>query len=319
MRALPRNPLQFAAVREDPRIEELLLRERRARHALLVGSGGCTALHLRSRLPDLRLTLVEPNPAQVAHLERKLAALARPDPAEFNVGNDHPDGLHECGNFERLFRLFRAVLDLFVLPAAARRARIREPGAQWRDVTAHPYWPVAFATAFDDALLTTMFGPDAVQHAAAGSYPEYFRRRIEVGLTAGDRAQNPWLHHVLLGHYLEERAAWPPFLREPPRDLRPFDVLTATLLEVESFAPFDFVDLSNVPDWMDETSCRELAGRLCGELGRGARILWRQLNDPRDLVGHFSSAFEFSPERDAELTTQERSLFYDAVHIGTHR
>jgi S-adenosylmethionine-diacylglycerol 3-amino-3-carboxypropyl transferase len=263
--------------------------------------------------------LVEPNPAQVVHLKRKLKALGRFEPAEFNIATDNADALHECGNFERLFRLLRTVLDLFVIPADVRAERLSQQACDWRDVFEHPYWPGAFSTAFDDAVLTVMFGPNAVQHARPGSYPAYFRGRIEAGLTANDSAHNPWLHHVLLGHYLSDREAWPPFLQNPPRDLGQFAVLPSTLQEVASFAPFDFVLLSNVLDWMDDASCRALADRLSAEMSPGAHILWRQLNDPRDLVDNLVAAFEFSAARDAELATRERSLFYDRVHLGTHR
>ncbi|MCA8955396.1 MAG: DUF3419 family protein [Planctomycetes bacterium] len=313
------RPLQFAAVREDPRIEERLLRMADARHVLLVGSGGCTALYLRARFPGLPLTVVEPNPAQVDHLAHKLEALARFDPARFNVGNADSTGLQECGNFETLFRLFRGALDLFVIPADQRESRCGRADSDWSDVIAHPYWPVAFAVAFGDEILRAMFGPGAVQHASPGSYPRYFRARIEAGLAAGDCASNPWLHHVLLGKYLPHSSAWPPFLRSPPADLGPFPVIAAPLLEVASFAPFDFVHLSNVMDWMDDDGCRALARRLGAELPPGARVLWRQLNDPRDLMGLFADEFEFSAALDAELTADERSLFYNQVHAGTKR
>lgn len=319
MSTLPIRALQFAVVREDPRLEAAIVRERGTRHALLVTSGGCTALYLRAVAPELRITLVEPNPAQLAHVTAKLEALARFEPAAFNVGTTDPRALHECGNFERLFAVFRAVLDEFVLSASERRARCADPRADWSDVFAHRWWPVAFATAFADDLLLAMFGPAAIQHAVRGSYPAYFRRRLEAGLTAPDRAVNPWLHHVLLGHYLDDPAAWPPFLRERPRDLSPFAAMPHDLLAVPSFAPFDLVHLSNVPDWMDDGACRALAGRLANELRPGASVLWRQLNDQRPLVGHFAPAFAFDAARDEQLTRDERALFYDQVHLGVRR
>jgi len=312
---LPVSPLQFAVVREDPRVEALLIEERRCRRVMVVGSGGCTALALRGWYPELEVVVVEPNPAQRAHLDRKLAALAALRPEAFNVGCAAPDGLSECGNFERLFRVFRAVLDEFVLPAAARAERLAA-AASWDDVGAHPYWPVAFALAFADPMLRTMFGPAAVQHALPGSYPAYFRARVEVGLAAADRATNPWLHHLLLGQYLPDPAAWPPFLRRPPRDLRPFPVVASTLQDVPSFAGFDLVQLSNVLDWMTDADCRRLIARLGGELRPGAAVLWRQLNDPRPLRDDFASAFAFDATRDARLLAAERSLFYDQVHAG---
>lgn len=319
MGTVTRSPLQFAAVREDPRIERTLVLEHAPRRVLLVASGGCTALALRAWFPALAIELVDPNPAQLAHVERKLAALAASaEPAAFNVGTPDPDGLAECGNFERLFRAFRALLDLFVVAGDERRLRL-ETGAAWDDVVAHPYWPVAFALAFADPLLVAMFGPDAVQHAVPGSYPAYFQRRIELGLAAPDRATNPWLHHVLLGHYLTSPAAWPPYLREPPRDHTPFRARRATLLELESFAPYDLVQLSNVPDWMADPACDELARRMAQEMRPGSVVLFRALNDPRDLVARWSPSFTFDPARDARLADLERSLFYDEVHAGVHR
>lgn len=312
--------VQFAAVREDPRIEARVLREQGSQRALLIASGGCTALHLRASLPELHIELIDPNPAQLALIDRKLAALATFDPAAFdespfNIGRDDTDGLHECGNFERLFRLLRTSLDTFVIGPDDRRQRFAT-GADWQDVLTHDYWPAAFANAFTDELLIAMFGPDAVQHAERGSYPAYFRQRIEGGLRADDRTHNPWLHHVLLGHYLEPATAWPPYLRGNYPDLSAFATHECPLLDLPSFATFDFVQISNVMDWMDEPSCRALAQRLRNELRPGAAVLWRQLNNARNLTDYFAPEFAFNPERDATLTRDERSLFYNQVHCG---
>lgn len=316
------RPLQFAVVREDPRLESDLVHERRPRRVLLVASGGCTALHLRARFPQLALTLVDSNPAQLAHVQHKLDALAcdtrRPAaaPALWNIGEPDPEGLHERGNFERLFRLFRGMLDLFVLPAEQRRQLCSDPTADCHALLEHRYWRAAFSCTFGDEVLQAMFGPAATQHAPHGSYPDYFRRRLEAGLAAPDRTTNPWLHHVLLGHYLTDPHAWPPFLREPPRELRPFEVIAGDLAAVPSFAPFDLVSLSNVLDWTDDAGCRALARRLGDELCSGAAVLWRQLNDPRPLAALFAPRIVCDPARDAQLPARERSLFYDQVHLG---
>lgn len=319
-------PLQFAAVREDPRVEARVLREfatapAASRRALLIASAGCTALYLQQQLPDLHLELLDPNPAQLQHVERKRRALADFDPARFDVDTRAGTGLHECGNFERLFRLLRASLDEFVIPAEERRRRL-ELGARaddWRDVVEHAYWPSAFAAAFSDDLLIATFGPDAVQHAERGSYPAYFRRRIELGLAADDRGDNPWLHHVLLGHYLPRRSAWPPYLQNAPVTLPQLPTHRASLLDAPPFGRFDFVQLSNVMDWMAPAACRALAERLCREMRPGTAILWRQLNNERDLTGLFRPAFTFDERRDAELTRTERSLFYNRVHHGVRQ
>ena len=319
MTILARSPLQFAVVREDPRVERALIEELRPGRILLIGSGGCTALALRAWFPELDIVLLDPNPAQLAHVERKRAALASFDPRRFNIGSDAEDGLHESGNFERLFRHFRGFLDRFVVPGEERARRLAEPESGWADVVAHPYWPVAFDVAFADPLLRVMFGPMAVQHAEPGSYPAWFRGRIEDGLSAEDRSVNPWLAHVVLGCYREDPAAWPPYLREQPTDRRPFECLGTGLLELPSFASFDLVQLSNVPDWMDDGDCALLARRLAADMAPGGAVLWRQLNDPRPLPRLFEPEFAFDPDRDAALTGIERSLFYDRVHAGVRR
>jgi len=311
--------LQFAAVREDPCIEERVLREQRCSSALLVGSAGCTALYLHATLPDLRLELVDPNPAQLEHVALKQRALASFSPTRFNVGTPDPQALHECGNFERLFRLFRDALDRFVISADERRRRFEDEQSDWHDVLAHRYWPATFATVFSNELLVAMFGPDAVQHARPHSYPSYFRQRLELGLRDPERNLNPWLHHVLLGHYREAEAAWPPYLRHRKAILQPFTTHGCALLEMPTFAPYDFVQLSNVMDWMHADGCRELAERLTAELRPGATVLWRQLNNTRDLTEHFAPGFAFDSERDASLTASERSLFYNRVHCGVRQ
>jgi hypothetical protein len=120
----PRNRLQFAVTREDPNVElEVLARFPRSR-LLLIASGGCTALTLRAVMPDAHITLVDANPEQLAHVDRKLAALRDLRGADrlraFNVGEpSDPSGLSECGNFESLFRGLRGFVQDFVLPREA--------------------------------------------------------------------------------------------------------------------------------------------------------------------------------------------------------
>jgi hypothetical protein len=120
----PRNRLQFAVTREDPNVElEVLARFPRSR-LLLIASGGCTALTLRAVMPDAHITLVDANPEQLAHVDRKLAALRDLRGADrlraFNVGApSDPAGLSECGNFESLFRGLRGFVHDFVLPREA--------------------------------------------------------------------------------------------------------------------------------------------------------------------------------------------------------
>jgi S-adenosylmethionine-diacylglycerol 3-amino-3-carboxypropyl transferase len=314
-----KNPIQFAVVREDPALEEALLSG--VEEALLVASGGCTALTLQARFPALTMTLVDPNPAQLDLVERKRQALQRGRRADlwgaFNVGHDDPQGLCACGNFESLFRGLRQFLWEFVLPPEALRA-LFEPGRGDEALAAlfaHPYWEAAFAMFFSDALLVTMFGPDAVQHAPPGSYPAYFRGLLERGLRAPDGWNNRFLHHVFLGHYIDRSGALPPYLTSPAPAYR-LALAQSTLQEVRSLGRFGFVGLSNVMDWMGPAAVADLINRLAVELRPGAVVLWRQLNNGRDLEALFGGALRFDQGLARRLQAADQSLFYSSVHVG---
>ena len=219
------NRVQFAIVREDPDIELAALARANASSALLIASGGCSALTIAATRPDVQLTLLDMNRAQLDLVTRKLTALREHPPGSaeraraFGVSVDDAGSLSGCGNFESLFRGLRAVLDDLVMPARERAAlcgsaRGNAAGdAAVTSLVSARYWPVAFSLFFSDAMLEAMFTTSATQHAVAGSYPGYFRAVVERGLARDDAHANPWLHHVLLGHYLP--GALPAFLEQP--------------------------------------------------------------------------------------------------------
>lgn len=313
--------IQFAIVREDPAVERAALGlVPHARRALLVASGGCSALTLGTWCPEVELTLLDANRAQLDLVERKYRALSDHLPGSrerrdaFGVDVDDARTLSACGNFEGLFRGLRGMLDEFVMPAAERRAVLSGRGAPTSWVE-NRYWPVAFSLFFADAMLETMFGPDATQHAPRGSYPGYFQRVIERGLARGDVAQNPWLHHVLLGHWLDD--AWPVYLHHPAPPLP--TLLHTTMQAGPSFASFDLVQLSNLFDWMPATVVDTIVARLCAECRPGTAVVLRQLNNRRPVEVAMAGAFELQTELSQRLTESDQSLFYERVLVFLRR
>lgn len=320
---IPRK-LQFAVVREDPEIELAVLERYPARRALVIGSGGCTVFTLRSKQPGLELLVVEPNRAQVEWIEAKSEALRTLPLAErlraFDVGaeatDDHP-GWTQRGNFEGLFRGLRRFLNEFVASAAEFHAFFDDPNPLQAQVWfANRYWKVAFEMFFSDALLEAMFSRAATQHAAPGSYPDYFRRAFERGLIRPDADVNYFLHHVFLGHYRDDSRALPPYLISSVLDSH-FEICAKRIEEVEDFSAFEFIHLSNVMDWMDESSIARLTSAIRNTTKHGTTLLWRQLNNDRDLAAGFGPAFSTDPEFERSLLSRDRSLFY--CHIGVAR
>jgi S-adenosylmethionine-diacylglycerol 3-amino-3-carboxypropyl transferase len=327
------NPLQFAVVREDPSIERVLFRGAAPRRALLVASGGCTALSLAASWRDCDFVLIDPNAAQLALVEEKIrlldAAPARRELLDrFNVGTDDPRGLCQSGNFESLFRQLRSFVEEFVAPsdeierwfACGGSAEAEaERGALLRRAFANPYWSVAFALFFADPLLVAMFTESAVQHALPGSYPGYFRKRIESGLLAADAPRNRYLHHIFLGRYLDRDDCRPAYLGSPGPAPRRFTLRHTAFAGLDSFSGYDLIGLSNVLDWTDEGEARELAARVGREADAGARILWRQLNNRVDREPWFGPEVEFDRSADQQRAACERSLFYETIHCGRKR
>jgi len=308
------NPIQFAVVREDPLVEEAVLRRANATRALLIASGGCTALSLASRLPDLEIALVDPNGAQLDHVRAKIAALDEPiDLRRFNVGDRDPRGLNACGNFESLFRTLREVVWDLVLPEEEWHAFFAQPEVRTlAQIFENRYWPVAFELAFADAFLHAMFGPAATQHAIPGSYPSYFRKLFERGLSASGAGDNYFLHHVFCGCYL--RRALPEYLSSPPRAPR-FEMIHGTLADVRDLERFDLVSLSNITDWMSRDEIAALARTLRDRLRRSAKVLFRQLNNDSDLPALFPG-LRFDRAFGEQLLAADRSLFYSSIAVA---
>ncbi|MDY7225663.1 DUF3419 family protein [Hyalangium rubrum] len=311
--------LKFAVVREDPELEAHLVRATEARAVLLVASGGCTALSLKHAFPQLDVVAFDFNPLQLAQVREKATAVERGELLRLNVGDASRSGLNQCGDFEGLFRTLRAFLLEFVLtheeleafftPATPREARC----ALLECWQASPYWPAAFAVTFADGFLHAMFGPAATQHAAPGSYPGYFQRAFERGLTRSDGPRNPFLQHVLLGHYRPEDA---PAYIHAGRAL-PVTLREGTLLDVPDLGRFELIHLSNIFDWSDDALVAAWAQRLIRDAKPGARILLRQLNNQRNLRRFFEPAFTFDDALSADFLERDRSLFYERFEIGT--
>lgn len=318
------NPVQFAVVREDPALERALLDEaveEGAAAALLIASGGCTALTLACERPDVALTLVDFNPAQLALVERKRAAVARGDRRALNVGWDGREGLNACGNFEGLFGGLRALLTEFAIDAEALERAFSERDALAPTVEAllaHPYWPVAFDLFLHDSLLHAMFGPAATQHAPRGSYPGYFRRVFERGLRREDAFDNYFLHHVLLGRYVDRPEALPGYLRAAPAALPAPETVLGSLADVPELSRFDLISLSNITDWMSRAEMEAL-GRALAPAKDGALALFRQLNNQTPLGEVLGPGWEPLPALGARLHAGDRSLFYERALVYRRR
>lgn len=318
------NNIQFAVVREDPEVETKLVKMLEpTSEIMLIGSGGCTAFTLAKRFPKLTQTLVDPNKGQIDLIKRKLHGLITYAETErnelFGIDTDSAHTFTACGNFESLFRSLRLFLYEFVMdkPHWLQFFSGECDEGFPEKIFRSKYWPIAFELFFSDSLLIGMFGREAVQHAAE-PYPTYFQRMIENGLRASNAQQNYFLHHIFLGHYINNHAALPAYLTDafPIAQSMPFIFESKFIQDVNSFNPFSLISFSNIFDWMSETDVEMIAANAAKEMRSGAYLVYRQLNNTKNFRPMFGRKFKFDDELACNLYRSDRSLFYSSLHIA---
>jgi len=314
--------IQFATVREDPIVEQAIINKLSPKKVLMVGSGGCTALSLKMLFPTISFTLFDLNPKQIELVQHKILTLKNSNENEiiylFNIENDNPLGLNACGKFESLFRSFRNFLHEFVLSSVMLKDIFLETNLDKvhflkTSLYSNKYWPIAFDLYFSDSLLVGIFGKAAIQHAEPGSYPRYFQKQIERGLNRADAQTNYFLHHILLGCYLEQKDCLPLYLQMNKKELD-FDFVNSDLLSIANINDFQLIDLSNIFDWMPENEVLFYLNYLNEHLSPESIILFRQLNNTKDYISKIKG-LQSDESHENYVLSIDRSLFYNKINI----
>lgn len=315
-----KNKLQFAVVREDPQIESELVTTFKLSSAVLIGSGGCTALSLRVLHPTLKIELIEPNPVQIALIKKKISILKKQSLPEARkiIATEKFDTLIESGNFESLFRMLRTFIFEFVIEQKHFIQFFEQGKAiSWKDVFQNPYWAAAFELFFSNSLLVSMFGPDAIQYAKPGSYPRYFRELIERGLQRQDARSNYFLQHIFLGRYLSRAENLPDYLKKRIVDFQ-FKFNQMFAHEFNNYGKCGLVSLSNILDWSNPHTLTAIGERVSADMRAGSVLLFRQLNNDTDFKAFFKG-FDWKNELGKKLLKNDRSLFYSDICVGVKR
>lgn len=311
--------VNFAVVREDPHIEEQLIKQFSPSKTLIIASGGCTALHLLTTFPGIHLTLFDTNAAQLHLIQRKINSYntrTRDYFHHFNIETDTSLGLNQLGAFESLFRSFRHFIHTFVMDYTGLRVLLSNPGhtAAIAEMFSSPYWPVAFELFFSDSLLNAMFGPAATQNAAKGSYPAYFQQAFQTAMLKPNACNNYFLHHVFLGCYLSNPNALPSYLTKTVKIATP-SMRHCDLYDINNLDTYDLVCLSNILDWMNIEQATRLANHLNTHAKQNALILIRQLNSTLDMSQLFGSGFSVNHALGNAFLQSDRSMFYSTINL----
>ncbi|HUF62336.1 MAG TPA: DUF3419 family protein [Verrucomicrobiales bacterium] len=231
-------------------------------------------------------------------------------------------GIGGCGKFENYFRLFRNR----VLPIAHPRKRVlsllqpRSP-AERRDfydqVWNNRRWRGIFHAFFSRALM-----------GALGRDPEFFRyvkgtvakrilARAEHALAVLDPSVNPYLHWILTGTHGD----YLPFSLEASQfeairsaliqnRFRVVESSIEALLASEPESRFHAFNLSDIFEYMSETSTESLLRKIVAASHPGARLAYWNMLAPRFRPASMTALLEPREDEASALFQQDRAFFY---------
>jgi S-adenosylmethionine-diacylglycerol 3-amino-3-carboxypropyl transferase len=311
---------RFATSLDDPRLEADLLPRAMSRRALVLAGGGCSALTLALRYPDVAVTAFDPDAAQIEHVRAKMAASAARDLARLNVEDASPDGLNASGALEAVFRAFRERVQAEVAPRAelleffGRARPLTELDAMVRGWIAKPAWAAAVAAAFGEPLREVL-GTEEERHLD-GSWAEHVQKSLERGLRRDAAPENPFLSLLLLGMYGAERE---PYYARNGGPSIPLELVHGRLADVPDLGGYDLVSLSSSLDRASDEELRETVATLTAALRPGAAVFVRQLGCRRSIRPFFENAFWFDATTGRRFAERDRSLLHHRFEIAVRR
>lgn len=226
-------------------------------------------------------------------------------------------GVIHAGKFERYFQLFRRR----IAPLFCRSVKLREfcdldcPDRQKRFYDRH----------IDNLRFRSMFriyfgvrvmgrlGRDKSFYRYVeekGGVAQDIKRRFEYGISSTKNRSNPYLSYILKGNF--EAEALPVYLQRENYELIRERVDRITLLhgglgEIDSRLRFDFFNLSDIFEYVDEETFLIEADRLSRMCAEGARIAYWNMQNRRYFP---EENFVLEKELSDELFRQNQSFFY---------
>ena len=185
------NTVLFAVNREDHFVEYDVINRLSPNRMLMIGSGGCIALSLKTIFPDLSLNVVDVNPHQLLHIKQKIKAVKESDLEALNVHNQNDSCLNQTGKFETMFQNLRdsfiklvsdkkEVASFFDLETNdTHRSNILE---KWLH---HDNISIPFQNVFNDKNINKVFSDEATKHGSPGSYINYMKNKILGSIKSG--------------------------------------------------------------------------------------------------------------------------------------
>jgi len=310
------NTVLFAVNREDHFVEYDVINRLNPNRMLMIGSGGCIALSLKTIFPDLNLNVVDVNPHQLLHIKQKIKAVKKSDLEALNVHTKNDSCLNQIGKFEIMFQELRdsfiklvsnkkEVISFFDLETSdTRRSNILE---KWLH---HDKISTPFRKVFNDKNINKVFSDEATKHGSPGSYISYMQKKILTGLNKNNSHLNPFLQHIFLGYYKSPKAF--PYIES--KTLTEMTMMEISILSLDNISSYDIISLSNIFDWSSEDTVKTHA-KYFSQMKKGSAIIIRQINNHKNWIEIFKDYFTEDKSFDRYWKENDRSMFYDHIRL----
>ena len=310
------NSVLFAVNREDHYVEYDVINRLDPNRMLMIGSGGCIALSIKTTYPDLDLNVIDVNPHQLTHINKKSKAVQCSDLKELNVHTRDDSCLNQAGKFETMFQELR---DSFIELVSNKKEVLSFFDSDMSDIsrsiilekwTNHNNISTPFQNVFNDKNINKVFSDEATKHGSPGSYISYMKNKILTGLNKKDSHLNPFLQHIFLGYYQSDNAF--PYMKS--KNKLDIPMTEGSILNLDNIYSYDVVSLSNIFDWSSDTVVKTHA-RYLSQMKKGSAIIIRQINNHKNWIEIFNDYFTEDKNFDSYWQEHDRSMFYDHIRL----
>ena len=314
------NSVLFAVNREDHYVEYDVINRLDPNRMLMIGSGGCIALSIKTTYPNIDLNVIDVNPHQLTHINKKSKVVQCSDLKELNVHTKNDSCLNQAGKFETMFQELR---DSFIELVSNKKEVLSFFDSDMSDIsrsiilekwTNHNNISTPFQNVFNDKNINKVFSDEATKHGSPGSYISYMKNKILTGLNKKDSHLNPFLQHIFLGYYQSDNA-FPYMTSKNKLDI---PMTEGSILNLDNIYSYDVVSLSNIFDWSSDTIVKTHA-RYLSQMKKGSAIIIRQINNHKNWIEIFNDYFTEDKNFDSYWQEHDRSMFYDHIRLFIRR
>ena len=310
------NSVLFAVNREDHYVEYDVINRLDPNRMLMIGSGGCIALSIKTTYPDLDLNVIDVNPHQLTHINKKSKAVQCSDLKELNVHTKNDSCLNQAGEFDSMFQELR---NSFIESVSSKKEVLSFFDSDISDMSRsiilekwinHNNISTPFQNVFNDININKVFSDEATKHGSPGSYINYMKNKILTGLNKKDSHLNPFLQHIFLGYYQSDNAF--PYMKS--KNKLDIPMIEGSILNLDNIHSYDIVSLSNIFDWSSEDIV-EIHARYLSQMKKGSAIIIRQINNHKNWIEIFNDYFIEDKNFDSYWQEHDRSMFYDHIRL----